>query len=233
MRPQKLRHLAPALLSLIILGLTYNVQAQSGYHPAQNFILPTPSPKVDYYSKFDGNPFFSETSTKASIITNDGNQFNNISVKYDLVNDLIVSDQPANAEDINPVIIKNVSSLMLKDVNNNVSYFESGFPAIDSFNEKTLYQVMTNGSAKILKKTYKAIVPRKVYGFQPVKEVVSSSKYYLYQNNKIIELRKNKSSLLAALPENKSEINTYVETNHLNLKSDKDVDAVLAYYNTL
>jgi hypothetical protein len=233
MTSQKSRLLAPGLLSLIILGFAYNAQAQSGYLPSYNLSVPTPLPKVDYYSKFDGSPFLSETSMKANIITNEGNQYNNISVRYDLVNDIIVSDQPANEEDLNPVIINNISTVMFRDAHNKVSYFESGFPPINSFNEKTLYQVMTNGSAKILKKPSKSLVLRKVYSSQPVNEVVSSSKYFVYHDNKMVEVKKSKESLLSALPEKQSALGSYINNNHLNLKKDKDMDAVLSYYNTL
>lgn len=107
---------------------------------------------------------------------------------------------------------------------------KTGYPPIDKQNEKSLYHVLSEGNASLLK--YYAVRWQDLIPFNSTNTTRVYSQiqqYYLYLNGKMLRLEKNKDNLRSLLGPAKE----YIFINNLNLKKEEDAIKLLAYYNSL
>ncbi|MDQ3683715.1 MAG: hypothetical protein M3352_11700 [Bacteroidota bacterium] len=108
--------------------------------------------------------------------------------------------------------------------------FKNGYPFINKQNDKSFYQVLSEGKATLLK--YYAIqwFDDKPYNTTNITRIYTKVElYYLYLNGEIFKLEKNNGNLLKLLAATAN----YISTQKLNLKKEEDVIKLVAYYNSL
>ena len=94
--------------------------------------------------------------------------------------------------------------------------------------------MLADGNAVLLKRTTKKIFDRKNYSSATInREVQEAEDYYVATGDKVVKVKKTKSSLLAAMPEKADYLELYIKSNSLNLRNDSDMAKLVAYYNTL
>jgi hypothetical protein len=108
--------------------------------------------------------------------------------------------------------------------------FKTGYPAVDKQTEKSLYQVLSQGKATLLKHysvKFQDITP--FNNTNTTRTYTQMQHYYLFLNGKMVSLEKNNTNL----PELISSAKDYLSANKLNLKKEADVTKLVDYYNSL
>ncbi len=65
------------------------------------------------------------------------------------------------------------------------------------------------------------------------KEFVSYESYYIYKNDAIKSLKKDKEFILSFFEDQKQKVNEYLKDKKLNFKSPYDLINLFKYYNSL
>lgn len=116
------------------------------------------------------------------------------------------------------------------DATLNGATFKNGYPPINKQNNKSFYQLLSEGKATLLK--YHAIqwFDDKPYNTTNITRIYTRlEQYYLYLNGQMFKLEKNKRNLpkLLDIPAN------HISEQKLNLKKEEDAIKLVAYYNSL
>jgi len=112
--------------------------------------------------------------------------------------------------------------------------FRSGFPAIDEQTINSFYQVLTEGNITMLEFFRKKILQRKndVSG-EITKEFETYEEYYVFLDNQMTKLKKDKDFILSLTKAKEKEVQSYLATNKVNFKKWNDVQSLFSYYNSL
>jgi hypothetical protein len=112
--------------------------------------------------------------------------------------------------------------------------FRSGFPAIDEQTINSFYQVLTEGNITMLEFFRKKILQRKndVSG-EITKEFETYEEYYVFSDNQMLKLKKDKDFILSLTKTKEKEVQSYLATNKVNFKKWNDVQSLFSYYNSL
>ncbi|MDB5231796.1 MAG: hypothetical protein JWN76_2601 [Chitinophagaceae bacterium] len=108
--------------------------------------------------------------------------------------------------------------------------FKSGYPSINKQNSGSLYQVLTDGKATLLKYYSVQWHDDKPFNTNNTTRIYKTTEqYYLYLNGQMFILEKNKRNLskLLSIPAD------YISKQKLNLKKEENVIKLVAYYNLL
>ena len=111
-----------------------------------------------------------------------------------------------------------------------------GYPKISDNSEYTFYQQMNNGTVVLLKNITKTLITHPAVPSLPLtKEYVENSSYYIYNSKtKIIQkLKKSRDFILNFLFQKKIDVQAFIDSNNINVRSQADLIKVLNYYNTL
>jgi hypothetical protein len=194
-----------------------------------NLVLPAERTDVE------GNAFYKEQWTEATIVFTDGKTFANIKTRMNLFTGMVhclLKDGKEVA----------VESKILKKIILNDSLpgilaagtFQSGFPAVDDHTAETFYKVLEEGNCTFLKCMKKNIKEYKQFNSNSSeKKYELFEKWYLLKDGKINFIKKSKESLLKILADKKDSLEAFVKSNKLNCKSEDDIKKVIAYYNSL
>lgn len=179
----------------------------------------------------DGKTHLVDKLAPADIITKSGNEFYNVNIAYDIVNDKVFAKTPQYS---NLVELRNISSLRIKLNGQDNILLKSGFPSVDKYNGSTLYEVLVDAPLTLIKKNTGTLFERNTYGVSTKSYyVVDNNNYYLTDNKSSKKIKLNKESLLASLPGKKKEVSDFIEKNNINLKVDEELKKVIVYYNNL
>lgn len=90
-----------------------------------------------------------------------------------------------------------------KSDSNKVTIFRCGYPVINNNTAKTFYNVAVNNKIALLRHYDKRIMEATSSTGTFERKFIDSESWYLYDSskNKIVQIKRNKSALLAALPE--------------------------------
>jgi len=218
-------------LSLIVftLYLTDVVQAQQNNKISQNAGGSLLRVKKSNGDDVIGSPYLLEEWVKGNVKFKDNTSARNGDFKYDVIEDLLVVKSESGEENI----FSDPIDEFTLTVKGNSKLFKNGFSGENGVNGKSYFEVIYNGKTKLLKRYSKTIIESKGYNTSTItKKYEESSLYYIAKaDNKLIPIKKNEKSILDALQ--KPELSKYVKDNKLNLKSDEDIEKLLAYYDTL
>lgn len=109
------------------------------------------------------------------------------------------------------------------DIKKNV-LFRSGYPVIESNNNKTFYEVVAGKKIALLKYATKKYVEKRGNTGAFEKSVNDAESWYVFDStsNAIAGIKKNKNSLLEALPQYANQIKSIITAKDLYLKNDED-----------
>ncbi|MCP2043187.1 hypothetical protein [Pontibacter sp. HSC-36F09] len=180
-----------------------------------------------------GSPYLHKEWAKGSLTLKNGTVYQGIDLMYDQVKDVIIfKTKNGDVKEL----LEPVQEFKIGYIENNKQVertFRSGFSG-DGVPAKAFMEVLADGQVALLKHTSKKIFDRKNYSSATIdREVQESEDYYIAVGDKAVKVKKSKNSLLAAIPDKKDYLETYIKSNALNLRDDNDMAKLVAYYNSL
>lgn len=169
-----------------------------------------------------------------SFTRKDGKEYNNLKLKYDAYDDLVIF-QDSKGSPVTPVFA-DVNSFTIKGISDNKGdlVFANGFPAVDNQTPASYYIVLSNGKTKLLKHVWKSI--RETQGIGDgtvVKSFADDKAYYIFKNGTMTKVKPDEKEITEALADKAPQLTAYAKTNKLGFKSDEDLGKIFDYYNTL
>lgn len=205
--------------------ITYHVQAQ----------LPPKTDGTQYVVKdldgINGSVFLYDDWQKGEVTLQDGHTYKDLDLKYDAYKDKVYYK---NDDGATLIFIVPVKSFIISSPEGEPVNFDSGYTHVPDYSETSFFVPLNKGKVQVIKKVYKTIDERLEFPVTtPIKSFAAAEKYYLVTPDKIVPLKKDKKSLLAALGNKQAEVEKYIKQNNLNVKEDADLGKVLEYYNTI
>lgn len=208
--------------------------------------LTTPVPFAGYdflnkssiYSHSDtveiGSYLFPKLAGPASIKLRNGRIYTGIKAAINLMtNELVFQDSAGQLYtaivDIDSVEFKQSEICPANTV------FKTGFPKIDNFNERTFFEVLSEGKVALLKAYKISYIDKTVLGTTaPVRQYDTKEILYTYSKEKgITKLSKSKDDVLTIMNDKNAEISGYLKQHKINFKSQADLAQLFNYYNSL
>lgn len=176
----------------------------------------------------EGSMFFYDKWSVGDVTNADGTVLKNVRLKYSVYGDQLIFagangemmalDKPSKRFTLNTVV------------------FASGFPAVDNFTADSYYQVIEDGKTKLLKHTSKTVIEIKG-GYSTTSKVTrqftTTEAWYILKNGSMIKVKPDKKSVLAALNDKATDIDTYLASHKVNFKNDTELAGLLNHYNSL
>ncbi|SHG79542.1 hypothetical protein [Pedobacter caeni] len=181
-------------------------------------------------SNIKGSRYLYENWTKGHVLQKDKKYYNDMELKYDVLDDYPIFKKQEKALAFRFPIQE--FQLISPKTPTAISIFRNGFPAVGTHNDKSYYQVLADGKTILLKKHNKSIVESTQYGEAKKQEVLTDSQqYYLFHNGEMIKLKADKNALLKALGDKQKELNQFITDQDLKAKSDQQLIKIVNYYN--
>jgi len=111
----------------------------------------------------------------------------------------------------------------LKDNDSVAVFYRSGFPETEKTNWETFWELLNDGNMKLLKYRYKVISSFRPYNSAERKKFDDREQLYAYVDGRMLKLKKDKESIIEALPQHKAAILGIVEQKKLKLKNEEDI----------
>jgi hypothetical protein len=187
------------------------------------------------YVDVEGNPYLADDWLKGTVKLSGGENYQDIPLKYDLVsNELFFQNSKGEPMSfVNPVREFTIVSPN-ETGEKHALQFRNGYKAADGGTAETFYQVLTDGETPLIKKISKIVVETKPFNSATTtKSFERSDVYYLVKDGLPLKIRKDKKSILEFLHDYSAQLENYIKTNKLNLKSDSGLIALISYYNSL
>ncbi|HEV8079633.1 MAG TPA: hypothetical protein VGP43_02900 [Chitinophagaceae bacterium] len=187
------------------------------------------------YPDVNGFPFFIEDWKYSLIKLADGRKFDMIRTKLNLYTKELHFKTNNDVEMAFPGgYVREVNVYGSPESNNIIYKFKTGFPKIDNQDQNTYYQVLCTGKATLLKLTRKQItVNKNDLSGEVKKQFEAYEDYYVFSNEQMKSLKKEKKFILNTLSDKKDEIEVFVKKNTTNFKSVNDIADLFTYYNSL
>ncbi|KLT64689.1 hypothetical protein [Pedobacter sp. BMA] len=208
-------------LSLVIFSfLSLGVRAQFDTN-SNKLSVPTgkaiTEPRID---NVKGNPNMFKDWSKGSVsLAGETGSYTNLDLMYDQVKDKLYFKSGADKLEFT----KPVRAFTIAE-GSAIHTFKSGFPGIEKNDQYTMYEVLTDGNIKLLKKVTKDIITTKGYNEVTEMRFDSRIKYYVLDGQTIYEIKPNKKGVAAAIAEKGLKATEQFNAN-LPLKNEADLVA--------
>jgi hypothetical protein len=241
------------IVGFILAASTSNLFAQT---PPRVALAPVGSPPNPFTQKLDytaiatvdangrpfvklkedvvGSPFFLDGFRKASITLTNGTPYKNIDLLVDEEKHEIHVVYQGHEIVVADGSVREFSILDTLEGKGNFYLFRSGYPAIDKNSIHSFYQVLSNGKLALLRFGKKQLVISKdpISG-QESGEYKNYESYYVFQNGKIMEIKKEKSFLTALMVDQSDKVNQFIKDQRVNFKKISSIVELINYYNSL
>lgn len=183
-------------------------------------------PVVEYkYTDIDGSPYLKSDWSIGIVKTPNGKTYEIARVRYDAYKDELEYDQAGKYFRLGPEIA---------EFSSGDGTFRNGFPDIDNLNKRSFYQVLYDGKTKVLKKISIRIVTEKPYGSATeVKRFLKDEHLFLFKNNMMSKLKRDKKSILSLLENQTSELENFIKDQKLKLSKEEDILKLVEKYDSL
>lgn len=177
------------------------------------------------FNGVNGNTFYSEEWDTGYVLLQDNRIAKNISLRFNVYTNEIYYMEDSKVLVLDPTV--SVAEFGLYEQTgdtNKISVFCCGYPTTGSNTDKTFYHVLVRGRITFLKHYIKKIMERNNSIGVPERTFIDSETWYIYDasENKMIEFKKNKNALLAALPQYSNKIRAIIQEKHLKLKGETE-----------
>jgi hypothetical protein len=177
------------------------------------------------YDNIKGSAFYSDGWHKGYILLQDKRIAKNISLSFNIyANQLFyLQDSQALILDASVPVEEFGINDQIED-SNKMTMFRCGYPSTGRNNEKTFYQVLSGSRIALLKHYNKSIVEiNNSIGIRD-KTFIDSETWYVYDpdKNKMFAIKRNKNSLIDALPQYAGIIQSIIQLKNLKLKNESD-----------
>ncbi len=190
-------------------------------------------PFKNSYSEIKGSPFFPEEWTFAFVKINEESTLQWVSIRLNLFTQALHYKEGNNIEmAAQPGFVRGIE--FYDSIRNKVYKFQTGFPEIDNQSSNNFYQVLSEGSVLLLKSIRKKLSENKnEMSGEIEKQFNLYEDYYVFANNKMERLKKEKAFILKKLSARKEEVEKFSNENHLNFKNIKDITGLFIFYNSI
>lgn len=176
-----------------------------------------------------GDAFYNDDWQKGYILLYPNHYYKGISLRFNLYTNEIFFLLDSTVLVVSPNIPVVEFGISDKSDSNKVTIFRCGYPAINNNTAKTFYSVVVNNRIALLRHYDKRIIEatNSIGAFE--RKFIDSELWYIYDSleNKMVQIKKNKSSLLAALPEHSDKIQTIIQQKNLRLNTQEDWSILL------
>jgi len=167
-----------------------------------------------------------------------GNKPISAKLKYDLVKDELLFQNPKDSSAmvfVNTVKGFSLGPFKIDESNLSPLIFSSGYPAVEDQTPASFYQVIADGKVKLLKRYQKRIRTDQAFNSATVTKTfeMTGPFYYTVTDNKITRLKPAQKTVAAVLADKTDQVQTFIKTNKIDFKSDRDLAKLFTYYNSL
>jgi len=167
-----------------------------------------------------------------------GNKLINAKLKYDLVKDELLFQNPKDSSAmvfVNPVKGFSLGPFKIDESNLSPLIFTNGYPAVENQTQASFYQVIADGKVKLLKRYRKHIRTDQAFNSATVTKTfeMMGPFYYILTDNKIARFKPTQKTIVAALSDKTDAIQSFIKANKIDFKSDGDLAKLFTYYNSL
>jgi hypothetical protein len=186
------------------------------------------------YTDVQGSPYLTDSWQMGTVRLSNGKTHNNVELKYDQVaEDLIFKGSSGQlfrfAEPVSEFRIQTAGSTGTAGL-----LFRTGYKPADDATVKTFYQVLSDGETPLLKRSFKKVIENKPYGSATTVKIFQDVNfYYLVKDGQPLKLKRDKKAILTALGDYTAELEKFISTNNLTLKSDSNLVMLITFYNSL
>jgi len=178
------------------------------------------------YNGVKGNAFYNEGWDKGYILLRDNRIARNVTMAFNIYTNELYFQEDGKVFVLYPSApVAEFGINGSAEDSNKITLFRSGYPAIDDNTDKTFYEVLANNRISLLKFYNKKIMEKINTLGVPERAFINAESWYVYDSsqNKIIPIKKNKSSVLEALPQYSNKIQSIMQANSLKLKSENEL----------
>ncbi len=205
------------------------------YFPSQVIDPKTGDVFKNKYPDIEGFAFFTEDWNYSLIKLTNEKAFDMIETKLNVYTNELYFKTDKNAAMV--FVAGYVKELDIYDsieTKNIIYRFKTGFPKIDNQNENSFYEVITEGNVTLLKFIKKIIsVKKNDISGEVDKQFETYEDYYVFSNNEMKRLKKDKDFISRLLSERKDEVESFLKKNPLNSKNVNDIIKLFQFYNSL
>jgi len=221
-------------LYLLFLSLIF-IQSVKSQNPAQAALPQGAPPMPIFIEDINGRPFTNkgiEDIEGSPFLFNDWNigivKFRNgrfakgVSLRFNVYNNqLYFKKEEQQLEFELPVEEFMIRSM--KDMDSVDVFYRCGFPATEKTTYQTFLEVIVDGNLVLLKYRYKVIGSFKPYNQAERRKFEDREQLFVYVDKQMLKVKKDKESIIEALPQHKAAILSIVEQKKLKLKNEADV----------
>jgi len=184
------------------------------------------------YSSVEGSPYLYSDWKNGSVKDRNGVLSENLMIKYDSYRDEVqfLKDgrtfviEPANASEFHFTILDENSNAIERLT------FKNGF-TIDGFTLLNYFQVLYEGKITYLKKIKANYLEENVTSYgtnEQVKKFVRTELEFMIRDGKVLLIGRNRKDFLSNFSDQESQIKSFIKTNKLSIKNDKDLAEILS-----
>lgn len=168
---------------------------------------------------------------RGSVKLSNDSLYKGMNLMYDVSNDRLIF----KADNGSPQLFKlGVKEFNITSAENDGASkkFKSGYPAVDGGNEKTFYEILSEGKTTLLKRTQmKRVEERETGMLYSVKKMKPFETYFILKDGRPEKIKRDKNVIYPLLSQDKATIESYVSNNKLNLKKDTDLSILFDHFN--
>lgn len=174
-----------------------------------------------------------ETWNRGSVKLANDSLYKGINLMYDLSNDRLIFKSDNGLPQLFKLGVKEFT-ISSPENGGTSKKFKSGYPSIDGGNEKTFYEILSEGKIPLLKRVQmKRVEEREAGMLYSVKKMKPIDTYFIEKAGKLEKIKREKSAIYSILSKDKIEVDNYISSNKLNIKKDGDLAILFDHFNAL
>lgn len=176
-----------------------------------------------------GTPFFDTEFNSADILLENGQHYENVQAKINLLSNEIIFKASDGKE---LAILSTVKSIRIKK--DGTSYlFEYGYPVFEKQNAKTIYQVLTKGEITLLKYYFIQVTEAKPYSSATMLRTIEKfPKLFVYSKSVGLQKApKSNEEIVNVFKLESASLNEIIQTNNLKIKKEEALLQCIELYN--
>jgi hypothetical protein len=176
-----------------------------------------------------GSPFFDTEFNYADLQLENGQQYQNILVKINLLSNEVIFKSDDGKE---LAILPAIKSVVLKKNGGNI-FFEYGYPAFEKQNKKTIYQVLTKGETSVLKYFFVQVTEAKPYSSATMLRTIEKfPKLFVYNKNIGLQRApKSEEDIAVVFKNDAAQVNKIIADKKLKIKKEEDLMKCISLLN--
>src|SRR5918993_3908027 len=196
---------------------------------SQNILFDPVSNKVfnpDKYSSVSGSPFVVDKWQKGSVTTAKG-IYKDLLLKLDAYSNTVLFNKDDQAYEFQDPV-----TMFTIEASKDTQVFRKGLTG-PSLKPEQFVQVLVDGKTSLYRSDIKLFAEINQINKGLVKSFTTSTRYFLVKDGTVQLIKLNKSELLAMLADRRSELETTISKEKLDLRRQSDVVSLVKTYNSL